>query len=195
MKTKLLVSYTNKSGLLGQEYIPSVFDNYNANVMIDGKPINLGLWDTKGQEDYDRLRPLSYPHTDVFLVCFSLISPTSFDNMKSKWIPEIRLHKPNTAIVICGTYKDLREDPNEIQKLAEKKSAPITYERGLAMQKEMGAKLYLECSFNTYENVDLVFESAIRCVIYKNHFKMNIHLVIILFYGFLFYDFFFEKGK
>ena len=37
-----------------------------------------------GQEDYDRLRPLSYPQTDVFLVCFSVVSPSSFENVKEK---------------------------------------------------------------------------------------------------------------
>jgi small GTP-binding protein len=52
--------------------------------MVDGKPINLGLWDTAGQEDYDRLRPLSYPQTDVFLICFSLVSPPSLENVKNK---------------------------------------------------------------------------------------------------------------
>ena len=52
--------------------------------MIAGEPHTLGLFDTAGQEDYDRLRPLSYPQTDVFLVCFSIVNPASYENAKEK---------------------------------------------------------------------------------------------------------------
>ena len=65
-------------------FLEQVFDNYAVTVMIGGEPYTLGLFDTAGQEDYDRLRPLSYPQTDVFLVCFSVISPASFENVKEK---------------------------------------------------------------------------------------------------------------
>ena len=82
--------------------IISRFDNYSAPMVCDGVPVSLGLWDTAGQEDYDRLRPLSYPQTDVFLICFSVVSPSSFENVTSKWCPEIKHHCADAPILLVG---------------------------------------------------------------------------------------------
>ncbi|TFY74673.1 hypothetical protein EWM64_g9337 [Hericium alpestre] len=144
---------------------PTVFDNYSANVMVDGKTISLGLWDTAGQEDYDRLRPLSYPQTDVFLICFSLVSPPSFENVKTKWYPEISHHAPSTSVVLVGTKLDLREDPGTIEKLRDRRMAPIQYPQGVSMAKEIGAVKYLECSALTQKGLKNVFDEAIRAVL------------------------------
>jgi small GTP-binding protein len=100
-KTCLLISYTTNK--FPSEYVPTVFDNYAVTVIIGDEPYTLGLFDTAGQEDYDRLRPLSYPQTDVFLICFNVTSPPSFENVKEKWFPEVRHHCPATSCIIVGT--------------------------------------------------------------------------------------------
>ena len=81
------------------------FDNYTANLMIDDKVVSLSLWDTAGQDSYDRVRPLSYPDTDVFLLCFSLTSRDSMSNVRSKWYPEVVHYCPRTPMVIVGGLK------------------------------------------------------------------------------------------
>ncbi|XP_063406880.1 ras-related C3 botulinum toxin substrate 1-like [Mytilus trossulus] len=110
-KTCLLISYITNA--FPREYVPTVFDNYTANVMVDGKSYRLGLWDTAGQEDFDRLRPLSYPQTDVVLLCFSINDRSSLDNIEKKWIPEIKHNLPNVAKMLVGCKTDLRDSSKD----------------------------------------------------------------------------------
>lgn len=165
-KTCLLISYTSNS--FPQEYVPTVFDNYSANVMVDNKTVSLGLWDTAGQEDYDRLRPLSYPQTDVFLICFSIVGATSFQNVKTKWWPEVTHHCPNSKIILVGTKVDLRDDKEALERLREKNQSPITFVQGEQLAKEIKAHCYMECSALTQKGLKAVFDEAIKCVIFPD---------------------------
>ncbi|KAL9082386.1 MAG: hypothetical protein Q9159_006458 [Coniocarpon cinnabarinum] len=158
-KTCLLISYTTNK--FPSEYVPTVFDNYAVTVMIGDEPYTLGLFDTAGQEDYDRLRPLSYPQTDVFLVCFSVTSPASFENVREKWFPEVHHHCPGVPCLVVGTQVDLREDQNVREKLRKQKMAPVEREDGVKMAKELGAVKYVECSALTQFKLKDVFDEAI----------------------------------
>src|SRR5271154_957706 len=137
-----------------------VFDNYAVTVIIGDEPYTLGLFDTAGQEDYDRLRPLSYPQTDVFLVCFSVTSPASFENVREKWFPEVHHHCPGVPCLIVGTQTDLREDPSVREKLAKQKMTPVRKEDGERMAKELGAVKYVECSALTQYKLKDVFDEV-----------------------------------
>ena len=144
-KTSMLISYMKR--MYPGEFISTVFDNFSANVMVDGKSVDLHLWDTSGLKEYDRLRPLSYLQTDIFLMCFSIVSPTSFENVRVMWYPDVSHHCPNTPIILVGTKLDLRDDRETIEKLREEKLAPITFAQGLAMMKEINAIKYLGIVF------------------------------------------------
>lgn len=113
-----------------------------------------------GQEDYDRLRPLSYPQTDVFLVCFSVTSPASFENVKEKWFPEVHHHCPGVPCLIVGTQVDLRDDSQVIEKLARQKQRPVTNEQGERLARELGAVKFVECSALTQKGLKNVFDEV-----------------------------------
>eukprot|EP01126_Amoeba_proteus_P040903 TRINITY_DN4388_c0_g1_i2.p1 TRINITY_DN4388_c0_g1~~TRINITY_DN4388_c0_g1_i2.p1 ORF type:complete len:201 (-),score=34.71 TRINITY_DN4388_c0_g1_i2:51-653(-) len=163
-KTCLLIAYTSNS--FPKEYVPTVFDNYSANVKVADKTVALSLWDTAGQEDYDRLRPLSYPQTNVFLLCFSVISETSFKNVKTKWWPEVTHHCP-TDNVLVGTKVDLRDNPEFLESLKEKGLSPISLQQGEQLAAEIKAVKYLECSALTQKGLKEVFDFAIKNVLVR----------------------------
>ncbi|KAF5285738.1 hypothetical protein FQR65_LT02266 [Abscondita terminalis] len=155
----LLITYT--TGIFPSEYVPNVVHDCQVTTMVDGIPYTLGLVNIAGQDDYERLRPLSYRQTDVFLVCFSVVNPYSFDNVKEKWVPEITQYCENTPFLLVGTQIDLREDVITIEKLAEKKRTPISIEQGIELAKKLKAVKYVECSALTQKGVKNVFNEAI----------------------------------
>ncbi|CAF3486601.1 unnamed protein product [Rotaria sp. Silwood1] len=168
-KTCLLAAYAQNK-FLG-EYRPTIFDNYAVTVTIDQEPYTLNLFDTAGelsgqilntidvflslilgQEDYDRLRLLSYPQTDIFLVCFNIALPSSYENVRAKWIPEIAHHCPRTKFILVGTQTDLRDDPKTIASLKHSHEKLISFKQGEKLARELKAVTYVECSALTQVN-------------------------------------------
>lgn len=153
------------------------FENYTANVMVDQTPVFLGLWDTSGQEDYDRLRPLSYAGADIFLICFAIDCMPSFESVRLKWFPEVRSYLKEVPIVLVGTKVDLRKQPvgssgstgaiasSSNTNLTTSHQQQVTSQQGIKMAKDIGAAAYVECSALTQQGLREVFEEAIRTVI------------------------------
>ena len=122
----------------------TIVDIFKCFVLIDNKPVQLSMYDTGGQEEYDRLRPLAYnSDTNVVLMCFSLFDPESYENLISKWHPEIQNYLPNVPIILVGTKMDLRNDRLLIEKMFAKKQSPITYQQGLDLKEKLKASAYI----------------------------------------------------
>jgi len=145
--------------------------------------VELALWDTAGQEEYDRLRPLSYPETDLIFVCFAIDCPNSLENVMDKvrptlracincdsqltceqWYPEVLHFCPYTPLILVGLKSDLRYKKTCIDMLKTQGLTPVTTEQGLAVAQKMGAQ-YMECSSKEMKGVEEIFERAILTVV------------------------------
>ncbi|KAF7726960.1 Rho GTPase [Apophysomyces ossiformis] len=158
-KTSLLWVYRNK--IFPERHVPTVFDTCIVNVNVDGKTVRLSLWDTAGQEDFDRLRPLSYPDTDVILICFAIDTPASLLNVQDRWLPEVRHFCDDVPLILVGTKLDLRENVSRNTELNATGHRMVDYEEGAEVAKAIGANYY-ECSARQNWYVDDVIMAAIR---------------------------------
>jgi Rho family protein len=174
-KTSLLNVFTR--GYFPTVYEPTVFENYVHDIFVDSVHIELSLWDTAGQEEFDRLRSLSYDDTDLIMLCFSVESKDSLENVESKWVGEIADNCPGVKLVLVALKCDLREasdddadasgdasgsgEAGQAQAKREKKPT-ITYEQGLEVAKRIGAMRYLECSAMRNRGVNEAFTEAAR---------------------------------
>mmetsp|Transcript_45425 Transcript_45425/g.73077 ORF Transcript_45425/g.73077 Transcript_45425/m.73077 type:complete len:131 (-) Transcript_45425:333-725(-) len=103
-QTSLLVTYTTNT--FPQEHTPTIFNSHTVNVVVDDNKFKLNLWDVAGDgapsSSSERLRPLSYAETDVFLFCFSIDSPSSLESLQKKWHSEVTELYPNAPFIIVG---------------------------------------------------------------------------------------------
>jgi len=155
-KTSLLYVYNN--GEFPEEYVPTVFENVAKNVTYKEKTVTLRLYDTAGQEEYDRLRPLSYPGTNIVLLCFSVASHTTFDSISSKWAPEVRHYLPRTPTILVGLKTDIRDGSEEDKRPVD--FEPVKKEEGEDLAKKIGASVYMECSAKKEQGISEIFEKA-----------------------------------
>ncbi|KAI0262947.1 signal transducer [Gloeopeniophorella convolvens] len=158
-KTCLLIVYAENR--FPEAYIPTVFENYVTNRQFEGKIVEIALWDTAGQEEYDRLRPLSYPESHVILIVFSVDFPVSLGNVQDKWYPEVAHFCEGTPLILVATKTDLRRDEQTRRMLGAQGQTPVTAEQGAEVAREIGAK-YIECSAKTGSGVQDVFALALR---------------------------------
>jgi len=162
-KTCMLMSYVCQAFM--EDYIPTMFDNFSTIESVDGELVNVILWDTAGQEDYETIRTTTcFPNTHVFILCFSVVHPDSFHNIKQKWLEELRKSCPDTPYILVGTKTDLRSDEETVKKLQEKGKEPISTKMGQKRAKEIKAKAYIECSARDLSTVNNIFVEAIRVV-------------------------------
>lgn len=120
-------------------YRPQKYDNYALVVQLNGEDCSLDVFDTPDFDD--RLRVLSYPNTDVFLVCFNVADAVSRETVRTEWLPEIVGYfadetKPTPPYLLVGTRVELV-------------SSEWTSEHGRMMAKEIGAVKYVGCSAKT----------------------------------------------
>ena len=123
---------------------PTVFENYVHDIFIDNTHVELSLWDTAGQEEFDRLRSLSYDDTHAIMLCFSVDSPDSLENVESKWVGEIAENCPGVKLVLVALKCDLREqEKDDREDGREPKKPTIDYKQGLAVAEKVKALRYL----------------------------------------------------
>jgi len=166
-KTTFLFSFA--MDCVPSEYVPTTFDNYSAQYELEGRSIALGLWDTAGQSDFAKMRPISYKQTDVYLVFFSVVNPTSFENVRDHWIHEVREHSPNVPFFLIGTQVDQREEKSVIKALSDRKEKPITEKEAKKLAKDVGAVDYIEISAKDKSTYGDLWEEVLRYTI--NEFK------------------------
>ncbi|CAL6006686.1 Rac/Rho-like_protein [Hexamita inflata] len=144
--------------ILPTDYIPTILDYYGKDITINNSATKLSIWDTAGREEFGRLRPLSYPQTYVFILCYSISNSYSFKNIVKKWIPEIKHYMPGVPFILVGTKSDSEQQ--------------VTFKEAERVAKKHRAFSHIVCSALNNFNVKLVVYTAVKAALqYQQELK------------------------
>lgn len=174
-KTSLLMTFANNKFPDNDICCQSLFENSKGTLRVGSEssfevpytmetedgPMELGLTDTIGTENYRSLREIFAAKSDIFLVCFSVTDPQTLENVKTDWLHEINILTPNAPFILVGTKTDLREDKEIVGALKARNIEPVTLLQGIKLAKRLGAKEYVECSALNMVGVKSVFQTVV----------------------------------
>lgn len=162
-KTSLLTVLNGKE--FPDRYVPTVIDNYTQTETLDNTIWKFHIWDTAGQDDYDRIRPLAYPNTKVVLLCFALDTQLTFVNLTERWLIEVKHYNPNAKIIVVGIKSDLREEGNPNH---------VTDEAAQEFVTKNGLYSYIPCSAKTKDGLEKIFPECVKAANIKSKKSCNL---------------------
>ncbi|KAK9382178.1 P-loop containing nucleoside triphosphate hydrolase protein [Kockiozyma suomiensis] len=165
-KTSMLMTYVK--GIFPTEYVPTIFENHTKRVqLVNGKTVEFLLVDTAGQEDYARLRPLSYANVDMIIIAYSIDSFTSLENVIEKWWPEVKHHcAKGTPMMLVGMKEDVRNDPQVIDIMKQQGyMGPVPYDKGVQVSQQIGRVPFLECSAKEGTGLYEIFDRIVNILV------------------------------
>ena len=155
------------SGIMPSEHMPTVLEKFDVAIEEQGHEIILETWDTSGSDSYTQMRSLVYNDADVFIVCYAINSPSSLENVREQWIPEIYSHSRQIPFVLVGTKSDLRLHKSEKKELSRANQSlclvdPVKVSDEV---RTLGAFASTECSSLEQTGVMDVFSKAIEAAL------------------------------
>ncbi|KAL3312777.1 hypothetical protein Ciccas_008628 [Cichlidogyrus casuarinus] len=167
-KTALLFSYSTSN--FNDLYQPTVFEAITKDVYVPSlkRCMSLSLWDTGGQEEFEQIRVLMYPHAEVVVICYAIDNKTSLDNVVQTWVPEIEAHCPNVPYILVGCKSDCRCSHNSS---SQDLISPL---EAIEVAHKTRAAMHIECSSKTRANVDVIFEMAAELILSKSNLPKSV---------------------
>ncbi|XP_060063046.1 cell division control protein 42 homolog [Ylistrum balloti] len=166
-KTSLIRAYTDNTCC--KPPADTVFENYAGTSKYSNQEFTISVFDCSSKTDHESIRLFAYKDSDVFVMCYSVMDRESFDNIKSRWLPEVTyIMGKRLNLVLVATQVDLRESIDLDQDI------PVSKAEGHHMAEEIGAFSFIECSSSNQDCVQGVFEDVVQCSLKQKKKKHSI---------------------